>query len=423
MTFKKLPYLQSPEPDAAGGAAAPGATPAADAAAAPAAVVPPNTDGQQPASSPGKDAQPAASSPAAGAPAAEKPPEPTAFDMAKTALAKLKGGTDGRPPAAASPAADPAKPADSQPSKDGKPVAATDAKPAEKPAEDPDAQLPFAKHPRFREVIAERNTFNDQLKTATTELEALRPKAQGMDQLAGYLKTHEIDSDGFNLSMSALAAFAGDTPVKGIEVTLGILEQAAMTDPSAAWKLLEPMVEKIRAAAGEILPADLAKEVTDGVTTEERALEIARARAAEKARSDNAKRHTERTARTTEQTQGEREQQRADLMVGSVHKWEQAWMAKDPDAAIVSPLVGGVILAKLQAHKGELTDALIASIADKAVEEVKVHLRKANPNPAKPKTALPEGGPGKSKAEPADSYDAATQAYRRLQSGEVKLSA
>jgi hypothetical protein len=91
--------------------------------------------------------------------------------------------------------------------------------------------------------------------------------------------------------------------------------------------MLQPVMRDLQGHVGEILPADLAKEVEDGTISEERAKELARA-----AREASAAQTPGRAAqRAAARRRRARWQDNHTKITSSIKGWEDGWKAKDPD--------------------------------------------------------------------------------------------
>lgn len=107
------------------------------------------------------------------------------------------------------------------------------------------SDVPFHKHPRFQQVLAERRRFQ-----------------QGHEQfetLQTYLRENGLSSEDAAQALQVQAALK--------------------RDPRAAWDMLKPVVQDLLIRTGEVLSDDLRREVQAGTLSRERALEISRARA------------------------------------------------------------------------------------------------------------------------------------------------
>lgn len=152
------------------------------------------------------------------------------------------------------------------------------------------SDVPFHKHPRFQQLLRQRNEFKD---------DAVR-----------YRNVQDfLDRQGLPAEEAAEL------------LTIGGLMK---TNPQEAWKRMKPAIQNLLIAAGEVLPDDLRERVQRGELTPESAAEISRYRA----KDQSAERQ-----RTFEQQRQEQERQanaRTEVQ-NAVARWEQDRRAKDPN--------------------------------------------------------------------------------------------
>src|SRR6185312_7659905 len=98
----------------------------------------------------------------------------------------------------------------------------------------------------------------------------------------------------------------------------------AKTNPAEAWKRVQPWVQKLLIAAGEVLPDDLQQRVAKGELTADAALEVSRSRATVNSTA---------AQRTFEQQQAERRSQQGvqTARLNAAAAWEQDRRIKDPN--------------------------------------------------------------------------------------------
>jgi hypothetical protein len=179
--------------------------------------------------------------------------------------------------------------AEAAPSAEGEEVAG-DVAGGQAKEQDDYSDVPFHKHPRFQEVVAEKNAF----KADSTEYRKI---------------TSFLDDNGLSPTEAA----------EGLEV----MALMKMGDPKA-WELLRPRVQNLLIAIGEVLPDDLAKQVTDKVLTREAALEVSKARASLK---------TQEVRQKFNEQRGQRQQQRqaGEQLTTAAATWEKDRQLKDPN--------------------------------------------------------------------------------------------
>lgn len=156
----------------------------------------------------------------------------------------------------------------------------------------PDEELPFHKHPRFQQVITERNEFERQISE-------YKPAA---DRMAGVEK------------------FCRDNNVPAVDYDESI-RLAALThsNPTEALARFKKIVENLEVQTGSALPQDLQKRVDDAKLSIEDAQELAKARLE--------KNQATYQAKAVEATAAERAQKE---LVSSLDAWTQAKIKSDP---------------------------------------------------------------------------------------------
>jgi len=203
---------------------------------------------------------------------------------------------------------------------------------------DPDdySDVPFHKHPRFQEVVREKNAFREDA-TRYRNVQAF------------------IDQNGLT----------GDEVAQGFEIMA-----AAKTDPATAFALLKPFFKEVAIAAGEILPDDLADRVAKKELTRDAALELSRAKAAVKARDFRDK---------FQQQTGQRQQQieQGQTLRNTAQNWLNDRRIKDPNFATKESRLHEKI-AFLHATEGKPSDvAGVRAQLKKAYDAINAELAPA----------------------------------------------
>lgn len=152
--------------------------------------------------------------------------------------------------------------------------------------------VPFHKHPRFQQLVTERNSY--------------KVDAERHHNVQNFLDSNGLTSEE---AADALVIFA-----------------QAKVDPVKAWAAVKPWVQNLLIAAGEVLPDDLRGRVENGELTLDAANEISRARA----QSSSAERR---------QTFADQQRERNDAkalstsLVNTANKWEADRKRLDPNFA------------------------------------------------------------------------------------------
>lgn len=173
-------------------------------------------------------------------------------------------------------------------------VEAAGDKPGAKTPKEPDnvnyTDVPFHKHPRFKEVLG---------KARESEADAQRYRN---------VQTF-IDNVGLSAEEAASTLEIG-----------GLIK----TNPVEAWKRLLPIVQNVAIAAGEMLPDDLKQQVAEGKMPREAAIEVSRSRA--QVATTQA-----RTEWDQQRSQERQAQEARQANLDAVHSWESERRVKDPN--------------------------------------------------------------------------------------------
>lgn len=238
-----------------------------------------------------------------------------------------------------------------------------------------DKNLPFHNHPRWKEVIAERDSY--------------KPDAEQYRMISSYMEQHAL------------------TPK---EVSEGFIIMAALKhNPAEALKMLQPHLESARTFVGEILPADLSKQVEDGHITKESASELAR-------RRNESGLYQQREQVTNQQLQ-QREQARlqqealatSQSISQSVTDWEKGIQTRDPDYARLQPMVLDRAIALNQQTPPRNAQEAV-KLAEQAYKEVKERARSFAPQRQQVRVQTSQNSSAGNKAAPSSLLEAVRQA-------------
>lgn len=252
-----------------------------------------------------KGAEQSADASSSAATDASKPDESDTLSVVRNVV-EDDAGDDGTEESAASSA---------ESEKDGQETGEENEQEEAEPDNENYSDVPFNKHPRFQEIL-------------------------------GKLKTAETDAQRY----ANVEKFIDDQGLSGEEAA-DLLQIGGLmkTDPVAAWQRMKPVVQQVLVAAGEVLPEDLKTQVQNGEVSRERAMEISRLRAADKARGAREQFNTQRT-----ETRQQRDEQNA--IQTTVSTWEQERQSRDPNFAQKLPALEREV-AWLQAREGKPKDA------------------------------------------------------------------
>lgn len=131
----------------------------------------------------------------------------------------------------------------------------------------------------------------------TTNLSSFEKEATEYRNIKNFLAENNVSGEEANEAFQVLALIRND--------------------PQRALEMLNPLVEQLRASAGEVLPDDLYQQVEAGYITPEYAKELSILRARENL--------------TASQQQQKTEQERNASLQNYIATWEQNWSASDPE--------------------------------------------------------------------------------------------
>jgi hypothetical protein len=242
-------------------------------------------------------------------------------------------------------------------------AAAAEAAAAE--AEADDSALPFHNHPRWQQVLRERD--------------ALRPDAESYQAIETFLQDNGVTAEEAAEGYQVMALLKRNDPAS--------LQQAL------EW--FEPRVQALRDALGADLPADLQQRVDDGELDADVAAELAASRAtlALSARAEEAG-----TRRSEEARQAEAVHQAATAVVTAVDQWEAQIKKTDPDYAKKAEMVATTITATMATSP---TAEEAVKIAQAAYEKVNGTFAALRPPPKAVNTITPAGSSASNATQPA----------------------
>lgn len=241
---------------------------------------------------------------------------------------------------------------------------------------------------RFHELVKLRKTAEGEAAQVRQELDEIKPKAERMDQLTGYMREHNI-------------------PPEHLNNALGLTAMINKGDYSSALPVLENLLAQVRNAAGEVLPPDLREQVNLGYITEVHAKELHKARLGER-------RATDQVRETREKAEAERRQREADATVRTAVTTADAWskeqVQSDPDWNLKRDRVTEKMeleLRRLGPEGYPRTDKAVRELLGKIKQDVETELKRYRPTP-RPVDPSPTGGSvsPRSQAKPNSIMDA-----------------
>lgn len=230
-----------------------------------------------------------------------------------------------------------------------------------------DAKLPFHEHPRWKEVVAERNSF--------------REDAGRFRQIDSFMQTNGLTPQEVGEGFDVMAKLKSGTPENLAE----------------AREFFASRLKFLDEALGNVVPDDLRQRVDAGEMTEAAAQELAKARSSDKLRAEQLKQ------RETVDTETQERQTRANIataMATAVDDWEKQAKAADPDYARKADMVETTCRAIVQrTGQPPATPEQAVALVKQAYEHVSKTFKGLVPTP-KPIRPAPSGSSAPTAAEP-----------------------
>ncbi len=248
---------------------------------------------------------------------------------------------------------------------------------------------PFHKHPRWQEMVRERNQLREQV-------EQYKTGAQEYQKIQSFM-----DENGLTTQQVAQAI-----------QTVALMKK----DPASARQALAQELDVLDRQLGEKLPDDLQRDVEEGYVTEERAKELARLRNQQTRTQQQVQEERRRAQQQQERFQRQQGQQALQQQQQAVRSWEQNIKSRDPDFERIQPLVYKELrlLTREGMDRGRppRTPDEAVQLAERAYNNVKEQVRKIQPRPATRSgpSSKASGGTAGSSAQPQSLQDAVIRA-------------
>jgi hypothetical protein len=200
-----------------------------------------------------------------------------------------------------------------------------------------DENLRFSSHPRWKELVTEKNQFKQ-------EIDQVKPLVEQAKVTNDFLRDNGISAQEYQAALQYLVALR--------------------KDPQQAYAMMKPTFEQLALMTGERLPADLQAKVAAGVISAEDATELARTRA-----QANYQKWQQQNQQTGQQDQT------AAMLRGSIQSWTQLKQVSEPDFKPNTPLWEQVDL-RIRAMPPFRTSQEAMTGCEKALTEAKAFLGK-----------------------------------------------
>jgi hypothetical protein len=199
------------------------------------------------------------------------------------------------------------------------------------------------------------------VKTLSEEVETLKPKAEQLDKVVGFISDSGMSSD----EVDFLFKFGRNLK----------------RSPAEAYKQITPVIQTLQRMFGEVLPDDLAQQVKEGKITREAAKAIVVSRTSAHLSSEEAKRVSAEKAKEDEARNNDAH---VDRIRSAATEWENRQAKADPDWNRKQPDVMDAIeleFNRLNRAGEQITVEKAVEIAEKAKKKVDERFKQFSPRP------------------------------------------
>jgi hypothetical protein len=234
------------------------------------------------------------------------------------------------------------------------------------------SKLPFNKHPRFRDLVKEKNSYKAQV----AEFE---PDAKQYREIQSFMQTNSLTAEE-------------------VAEGLALMAQIKVGDPLKAYEALSAKAEQLAMASGKKLPPELEERIEQGYIDRDTALELHQSRLTAQRQAVTAQTQLEQRAQTEQRTQ-------VVTMANAVATWEQATKASDPDFDLKADLVKDRVRAFVATNGMPKTAEEALKVSKDAYESVTKTLLKARGDKKPMSSAVGGKVNGSAAAEPKSLLD------------------
>lgn len=250
---------------------------------------------------------------------------------------------------------------------------------------------------RMDYLLTQRSELRTQLEAKDQEIQALKPEAESYRKVTDFMRENNLTAQD-----------AG-----GALRLAGLIQ----SDPAAAFEELRPIMVELAQKTGALLPQDLQEDVRLGKITQQRAQELARARAQQTLAEGRAKQTETQSRERAQQEQAERErQQQANHLRAMATAGDELAAARaqsDPDWKSKEPLVVDKLKLDIAENGVPKDRADLEKRFTKIVTDVTAYLAGvggAKPKPTEKPTASASSPGSDSRAAPASAHEAVLRA-------------
>lgn len=175
----------------------------------------------------------------------------------------------------------------------------TDDKSTAEPDNEDFADVPFHQHPRFRELIAQRND--------------LRAPAESYRKIESFLTENAVKPEEASEALQWVALMK--------------------SDPAKAWEQIKPTIQGLLLTIGEVLPPDIRAQVASGQLSADVAKALAKERAKATIAQGQMSFREQQAAAQRQQTEAHAAAEKQAAVTAAARAWDASTRGSDPDFA------------------------------------------------------------------------------------------
>lgn len=236
--------------------------------------------------------------------------------------------------------------------------------------------------------------FREKTARLSQELETVSTKSRNFDELQGFIRSSGLDQDTFQNALAIMGEIR--------------------SNPERALERLRPTIEYLNKQVGISLPPDLQEDVEMGGLSEERAQELARARAQGQRLQSEVQARNEREA--LEQAHRQADEARVQVHQAA-RDWESRWKETDADYQKKMPFVQDRVMAKMQDLQSEgkvITPQVALELLNSARSHVEKNFSSILPPPKEMRPVTTNGSRSQPKTAPKSMLDAMKQTWANM---------
>lgn len=223
------------------------------------------------------------------------------------------------------------------------------------------AKLNSRTRDRISDLLTQRRTLSDELRTSKEDAERNRPAVENYEKIQSFMRDNDLSprDAGEALNLAALIR----------------------SNPDEAFRRLQPVYMQLAQIAGAILPNDLAEDVRLGRITQERARELSTARAADAVHRQQADRQQARQQEQSQRQAADNQARHAQDMARAGDDLAAEKAKSDPDWKLKEPLMVTALHADIARNGMPKSAADLRTRFDAAYKDVTRQVAAFRPAP------------------------------------------